>query len=875
MGEAGVIPGGDAMTSPKRVLMLVGNDIRNDTRVLKTALALSDGGLEVTVLGYSSSGVREDSMLGQVRILRVPVEWRMRDQAIRRRVRKPLLHIAAAPAERKLQDVRATLRRREAAELGGFSLLRRARVAAARRHVSRIRAGLDRRFVRLEKLGWRVIDRAKNETGFGAGWRRLLSEMDDYELAFAPAIDRVEWDVLHAHDVHMVGIASRAVARRRATGQQASWVYDAHEFVAGLSLYGSRTRRKVAAYLSLEREYIRSAAGVLTVSEPLAIELQRRYHLSSRPTVVMNSPVLGAGSNKVAVDLRASVGLADDVPLIVYSGGVTDARGIQTAVAALPDLPGVHLAVVCVPHKGVAQAVRLQDQATALGVADRFHLLDPVRPDEVSAFVASADVGLLPIRHFGSHEVALANKLFEYLYAGVPVLVSDCKAQADFVRSHGVGAVHVADDPASFAAELRGLLARRDQVAEVIAHSPDLLEPYAWERQEVSLRGFYRQLLGGPDTVLEPARASALDSLTELPRARTDRPPVVGIGPANMAGQAWEWAKAIERNTPGSSTEVIVVDRGSALIFEADEIVPATTYAKDARWAQALESRALDTWTHALLEAGRPIFGLRNGRDFSGDVPVLRAVGIEVGLLLHGSEVRDPRRHALRHRWSPYADPNEDLTARLQLGTDDLLPKVRAFDGPKFVSTPDLLADLPDATWLPVVVNIQAWHSDRPVLERAVPVVLHAPSRAAIKGTAFVEAAVAPLVAEGLIEYRRLEGVAPDQMPAAVADADVVLDQFALGSYGVLAAEAMAAGRVVIGHVVDEVREYVLKATGETLPMIEADPETLTAVLRGVLSDRAAAQVIATAGPPFVEAVHSGDLAARTLAEVLGFGSDA
>jgi len=61
------------VTSPKRLLMLVGNDIRNDTRVLKSALALSDGGLEVTVLGYASGGVREEAMLGEVRIIRVPV----------------------------------------------------------------------------------------------------------------------------------------------------------------------------------------------------------------------------------------------------------------------------------------------------------------------------------------------------------------------------------------------------------------------------------------------------------------------------------------------------------------------------------------------------------------------------------------------------------------------------------------------------------------------------------------------------------------------------------------------------------------------------------------------------------------------------------
>lgn len=861
------------MTSPKRLLMLVGNDIRNDTRVLKTALALSDGGLEVTVLGYASGGVREETMLGRVRIIRVPVAWSMRDHLVRRgvHVRRSRVHIAVEPSARRLQDIRATLRRGEAEELGGLSRRRRAKTAAVRRHVNRVRAGIDRRLGKLEKLAWRVFDRARNETRTGADWHRILPEMDDYELAFSPVIDRLDWDVIHAHDVHMVGVASRAVARRRAAGQEVSWVYDAHEFVAGLSLYGSRTRRKVAAYLSLESEFIGSAAGVLTVTQPLAEELQRRYRLPACPTVVMNSPVLDAGSNKVDLSLRQTIGLGDDVTLIVYSGGVTEARGLQTAVEALPDLPGVHLAVVCVPHKQVPQAQKLLAQATALGVVDRLHLLDPVRPDEVSAFVASADVGLLPLRHFGSHEVALANKLFEYLYAGIPVLVSDCKAQADFVRSHGVGAVHVADDATSFATELRGLLARHEAVTQLIEHSPKLLEPYAWERQEAALRTFYRQLLGAPDAVVEPLRASTLDGLTEIPRTRTGRPSVIGIGPANMAGQAWAWAKAVERHLPGASTEVIVVDRGSSLVFEADEIVPAATYARDARWAQALEAKALDTWTHVLLEAGRPIFGLRHGRDFSGDVPVLRAVGIEVGLLLHGSEIRNPRRHAKTTPWSPFRDPNEELTARLQRGWDQLAPVVNAFDGPKLVSTLDLLEDVPGAIWLPVVVDVDLWRTDQPLMRREVPIVLHAPSRASMKGSSYVEDAMRVLTAEGLVDYRRIEGVAPGDMPEHLARADIVLDQFSLGSYGVLAAQAMAAGRVVVGHVSHEVRDM---CPGD-LPIVEATPDQLVDVVRGLLRDRDCAVAHGRAARRYVEEVHSGERSARVLIAALNLqGTD-
>lgn len=848
--------------------MLVGNDIRNDTRVLKSALALSDGGLEVTVLGYASSGIREEAMLGRVRIIRVPVAWQLRDKAVSRRqaVRRSRVHVAVEPSVRMLQDIRGTLRVREAAELGGRLRQQRANATVVRRQVNRIRAELDRRLVRLEKVGWHAFDGARHRSGIGAGWRRLLPEMDDYELAFAPAIDRLGWDVLHAHDVHMVGVASRAVARRQARGELAEWVYDAHEFVAGLSLYGSRTRRKVAAYLSLEAEYIRSAAGVLTVTEPLAQELQRRYDLPSRPTVVMNSPVLGAGSSPVDVDLRASLGLDGDVPLIVYSGGVTAARGVQTAVGALPDLPGVHLAIVCVPNRQVPQAGRLLAQATALGVAERVHLLDPVRPEEVSAFVATADVGLLPLQHFGSHEVALANKLFEYLYAGLPILVSDCKAQAEFVRSHRVGAVHVAGDESSFAEELRRLLAHRAEVAQVIADSPDLLEPFAWERQEESLRSFYRRLLGSPAAVSEPAQTSTLRGFTELPVTNADRPSVVGIGPANMAGQAWAWAKAVERHLPGASTEVIVVDRGSPIAFEADEIVPAATYATDARWARTREQRALATWTHVLLESGRPLFGLQYGRDFSGHVAVFRAVGIEVGLLFHGSEIRNPRRHAQTTPWSPFRNPSDPLTARLQAGRDRLSPVVEAFDGPKLVSTPDLLVDVPGAIWLPVVVDLAVWTNDQPVMERAVPMVLHAPSRASLKGTAFVEEAMRALSEEGLIDYRRIEGVAPADMPDQLAQADILLDQFSVGIYGVLAAQAMAAGRVVVSHLTPEFRSLC----PAEVPIVEAAPDQLVDVVRGLVQDRDHAVAQAGAGRRYVENVHSGERSAQILVNALG-----
>jgi glycosyltransferase involved in cell wall biosynthesis len=853
------------------VVMMVGNDISHDTRVLKTALTLSDAGIDVTLLGYASSGRLEETRLGDVRIVRVPVGWRLRDGVARARSarRQHRLRLATDPNRRRIADIQANLRGQERASGGRPAERVRAAMARLGREARRARAGLDRRVERYERGAWRRWDSATARVPYGASWRRLLPEIDDYELAFGPVLDQLEWDVLHAHDVHLVGVASRAVARRRAVGAAAGWVYDAHEYVAGLSLYGGRTIRRRAAYLDLEREYVRDADAVVTVTEPLAETLRENYRLPVTPAVVMNSPVLGAGAKPVPVTIRDHLGLAADVPLAVYSGAVTSARGIDTAVAALPQLPGVHLAVIAVPHTGVPTVRELTALATGLGVADRLHLLEPVAPAEVSAYVSTADVGVLPLRHFGSHEVALPNKIFEYLYGGLPVLTSDTRASAEFVRRHGVGGVHIAADPDSFAAELRRVLEHGPALRRHIAEHPDLLVPYAWDQQEKTLRALYRGLLGGA-RVHEPTAHSELDSLVEVPASRLDRTSYLGIGPANMAGQAWQWAKALEREVRGIRTDVVVVDRGGPLQFEADELVPAATYAKDATWSQQFQSRALATWTHALLEAGRPVFGVRNGRDFTGDAEVLRAVGIRVGLLLHGSEIRDPSRHARWTPWSPFVDPADELTARLQTGRDALFPLVRDFDGPVFVSTPDLLLDVPTATWLPVVVDVDRWTSTQPVLEREVPVVLHAPSRASLKGTARVDAALRSLHEEGVVDYRLVEGQAPQDMPAVIAGADIVLDQFAIGSYGVLAVQAMAAGRVVLGHVMPDVRAAV---PGE-LPVLEATPDRIADVIREVLADRDGARARAARSAAFAADVHDGRRAAAVLRDTLGLRGD-
>ncbi|WTW95192.1 glycosyltransferase [Streptomycetaceae bacterium NBC_01309] len=348
--------------------------------------------------------------------------------------------------------------------------------------------------------------------------------------------------------------------------------------------------------------------------------------------------------------------------------------------------------------------------------------------------------------------------------------------------------------------------------------------------------------------------------------------PVAGaslmIGPANMAGQGWAWGQAAERHL-GISAEVFALHREGPLRFPADR------YLTTAGWESvgvhlALRRHAVGTATHVLLESGLPLTGkaARSGR-FSGDADVLLDAGIAVGLVFHGSDVRDPRRHRELYAESPFADPNSQVSQDLQPRYDARMRDVADWDGPVFVSTPDLLDFVvdrwPHAVWLPVVVDLDAWRPGDEPLRRDKPVVLHAPSRGTLKSSPVVDAVVGDLAARGLVEYRRVEGVPPADMPALVADADIVVDQLAIGNVGVLAAQAMAAGRVVVGHAAPRVRE---RFTGG-VPQAEATPQTLRTVLTGLLDERDAARELADRGPAFAAAHHDGRRSAAALASFL------
>ncbi|MET3975688.1 hypothetical protein [Cellulosimicrobium sp. BE325] len=342
----------------------------------------------------------------------------------------------------------------------------------------------------------------------------------------------------------------------------------------------------------------------------------------------------------------------------------------------------------------------------------------------------------------------------------------------------------------------------------------------------------------------------------------------VYVAPANFAGQGYAWSRALERHVDDLTAVSMAPVRDGGFGFRVDDPVPYPVYAASRRWQRAQRKQVL-RFTHVVLEAGRPLFPRLGAGTAAAEVAELRAHGLRVAMLFHGSDIRSPDRHAASSRWSPFHENGWEEVPRLR--EIAAVNKATATDlgVPVLVSTPDLLLDVPWARWCPVVVEPERWASGTPLLERERPLVVHAPSRGVVKGTALVEPALRELDAAGVIEYQPVSGVPNDAMPALYGEADVVVDQFRIGNYGVAACEAMAAGRVVVSHVDDQVRSAARDASGLDVPIVEATPDTLSDVLRRIAGDREAFREVASRGPRFVDTLHGGRFSARVLAETL------
>jgi glycosyltransferase involved in cell wall biosynthesis len=316
-------------------------------------------------------------------------------------------------------------------------------------------------------------------------WMRRGLPFHLYRLAFlawfVKGIVGLRPDVVHAHDAAML---LPGIFGSRLTG--AMLVYDSHELATSVPY---RERSWAWFVGAIERLVVPRCAAVITVSNGIAIRLCERYRLPRTPTVVRNVTALRVqGDGRLREQLRIGRG----TPLLLHQGAPAPARGCELLVAAVAELAGVRLAFLGNPQPGYE--AELREAIARSGARERIALLPSVSLGELLAHTAEADVGVTLLQDTcENHRLALPNKLFEYISAGVPVVASDLPETRRLVEHYGVGWCATPGDLDSLRRALSAALDSRDdpRLRESLARAAEEL---CWPREQQGLLRLYDEL---------------------------------------------------------------------------------------------------------------------------------------------------------------------------------------------------------------------------------------------------------------------------------------------------------------------------------------------------------------------------------------------
>lgn len=287
-------------------------------------------------------------------------------------------------------------------------------------------------------------------------------------------------EVVHAHDVNTLPTAWWAARRAGAR-----LVYDAHEISTDRE--GYRELRGLIAWA--ERRLMPKADATITTTGMRAKFFARAYGVP-RPLVLQNRPRFRELARGTLI--RDRLGIADDLPVLVYQGGLQPGRGLEDLVAAMPGLPPCHLVYI----GGGRLLGALKGMVAERGLGARVHFVPTVPLAELLAWTASADIGVQPIRNTCLNHLSTdSNKLFEYAMAGLPVVASDFPEIRRVVRAHDIGLLFDPETPGALAAALGRMIADGGLRARLAANARGSARALSWEAQEGELARLYERVL--------------------------------------------------------------------------------------------------------------------------------------------------------------------------------------------------------------------------------------------------------------------------------------------------------------------------------------------------------------------------------------------
>ena len=298
-------------------------------------------------------------------------------------------------------------------------------------------------------------------------------------------IEIISPDVVHVHDLPLARIGLWMKKK-----YNIKFILDLHENWPALQDSGLHTKTLLGRILfskkqwqRYERQMIRSANEIITICHEAAQRIIMTAQV--KPWIVQNTINIETAPERMRLINTPKF-------TIFYGGAINYHRGLQVVLRAIKILPGIRLIIAGNGSyedelKGLASRLRITDRVIFAGKFPFEGFID---------LLTCCDVAIIPHLYTENNAASSPNKLFQYMYYGIPVIASDLPSIRRIFEETKCGMLYTPDSPDDLASVILNMKSNnRTMVNYGENGTKAVISKYNWSVDSLQLLKCYKNIM--------------------------------------------------------------------------------------------------------------------------------------------------------------------------------------------------------------------------------------------------------------------------------------------------------------------------------------------------------------------------------------------
>ncbi len=328
----------------------------------------------------------------------------------------------------------------------------------------------------------------------------LSYDLPFYKMIMKPKINHFiktnDINFLHIHDIRIAEAVFQANKKYKL-----KVVLDLHDNIPENMRFYPHLRKFPGKYIISpkkwkikESEFIKKANKIITVSPNFAKDIIDKNNIEKEKMILVPNTVRKSFF-KEAIYSDVIKEKYSNKYVVLYLGDTNIRRGLLTAIRATEflskQIANFKLVIV---GQNTTDSI-LKEETKKLNLES---FIDFEGWQDVSLFpsyIVASNICISPLYRSIQHDVAYANKIFQYMSFGKPILVSNAIAQKEIVERVHSGLVHLEKNIEDFSSKVLELYQNKEKAEELGKKGKQFIEnEFSWEVTSQALVKLYNEL---------------------------------------------------------------------------------------------------------------------------------------------------------------------------------------------------------------------------------------------------------------------------------------------------------------------------------------------------------------------------------------------